>query len=147
MPTDPTITALEQQVTCYQRLAKLAEIQHEHVQNSRTEELLNVLGQRQVVLDRVGELERIIAPNKRRWSDYLVGLPTADRGRAESLLAATRSLLEKITTADRDDALVLQQRKLNLGRELCQANTARQVNRSYAAAAYGRRSGGMDLKK
>ena len=36
------------------------------------------------------------------------------------------------------DALLLQQRKLNLGREISQASSARQLNRSYAAAAYGR---------
>src|SRR6185503_12781030 len=53
MVVDPVIAALQEQVTCYQRLAKLAELQHEHVQQSSTEALLDVLARRQEVLDHV----------------------------------------------------------------------------------------------
>lgn len=135
---DPVIVALANQVVCYQRLAKLAEAQHEFVQHSQTEELLDVLTKRQAVLDQVGGFERTVAPAKARWSQYLAGLSTTARAQAEALLAETRRLLEQITTADRNDALVLQQRKLNLGRQINQAGAARTVNRSYAAAAaYG----------
>ena len=45
-------------------------------------------------------------------------------------------------------SLVLQQQKLNLGTQINQATAARQVNRNYAAAAYGARGGGrMDLQR
>ena len=83
MLQDPIILALEEQVCCYKRLAKLAELQHEHVQQNQTESLLEVLGQRQEVLDQVAKHEAIIAPAKRRWSDYLAGLNAANRARAE----------------------------------------------------------------
>jgi hypothetical protein len=56
-------------------------------------------------------------------------------------------LLEQITAADRDDALVLQQRRLNIGKELRQATSARQVNRMYGVAAYGQRPPRMDVKR
>ena len=144
---DPIISALDQQVACYRRLAKLAEVQHEYVQQSQTEELLDVLARRQEVLDQIAGFERTIAPAKQRWAAYLAGLDPARRGRAEGLLAETRRLLEQITTADRNDALVLQQRKLNLGREINQAQAARTVNRSYAAAAYGARAPRMDVQR
>ena len=49
--------------------------------------------------------------------------------------------------ADRNDALVLQQRKLNIGRELGKTQTARVVNRSYAAAAYGTKAPRMDVQR
>jgi hypothetical protein len=147
MDTDPVILALAEQVACYRRLAKLAEVQHEHVQNSQTEQLLEVLRSRQTVLDQVAAHEQIIAPAKRRWPDYLASVEPAVRARAETLLAETRSLLEQITTADRNDALVLQQRKLNLGRQINQASAARQVNRNYAASAYGRAPSQMDVQR
>ena len=147
MPQDPIILALEEQVGCYKRLAKLAELQHEHVQQNQTESLLEVLGQRQDVLDQVARLEIIIAPAKRRWGDYLAALDTGNRARAEGMLAQTRRLLEQITTADRNDSMVLQQRKLNLGRQINQAANARQINRTYAAAAYGTRTAKMDVKQ
>ena len=145
--TDSVIDALGEQVTCYQRLAKLAEIQHEHVEQSRTEQLLEVLERRQEVLTEVGKLEQTIATAKRRWGEYLRGLDAGRRTMAEKLLAETRRLLEEITAADRNDALILQQRKLNLGRQINQAQTARQVNRTYAAAAYGTRPSRMDVRQ
>ena len=134
-------------MACYKQLAKLAELQHEHVRQSQTELLLEVLGKRQSVLDQVSRLEATISTAKRDWTQYLRGLKSADRSRAEGLLAETRRLLERITAADRDDALVLQQRKLNLGRQIHQATNARQINRTYATAAYGATAAKMDVKQ
>jgi hypothetical protein len=140
MAPDAIISALEEQAACYRRLAKLAEVQHEHVQQNQTEALLEVLGRRQAVLDEIGALETRLAPVKRQWAQSAAGLDARLRIRAESLLGEVRALLEQITAADRNDALVLQQRKLNLGRQIGQAAAARQVNRSYASAAYGAES-------
>jgi hypothetical protein len=146
--SDPILTALHEQVDCYRRLAKLAEIQHDYVQQGRTEQLLEVLGHRQEVLEQVADCERVSGPAKQRWADYVMSLATGARAEAETLLVETRRLLEEITTADRNDALVLQQRKLSLGNEIGKATAARQVNRNYAAAAYGSRGGGrMDLQR
>ena len=108
--TDSVLSALDEQVACYRRLAKLAELQHVHVQQGQTEELLDVLQKRQEVLNDISRLEAVVGPQKRRWSLYLSEIDSADRSRAESLLAETRRLLEEITAADRNDALVLQQR-------------------------------------
>src|SRR5437588_7060538 len=104
MHTDPVILALQEQVGCYQRLAKLAELQHEHVQQNQTESLLELLNVRQGALDQVARLEEQIAPAKRQWGEYVAGLDATTRARAEALLAETRRLLEQITTADRHDA-------------------------------------------
>ena len=146
---DSVLAALEEQVTCYRRLAKLAELQHVHVQHGQTEELLDVLQKRQEVLNDIARLEGVVGPQKRRWSSYLVEIEPADRVRAESLLTEARRLLEEITAADRNDALVLQQRKLNLGRQINQASAAKQVNRNIAASAYGGggRAARVDLSK
>jgi hypothetical protein len=142
---DAILGALEQQVGHYRRLAKLAELQHDHVQQGRTEELLGVLGKRQELLDQIALAEHTLAPSKRRWSEYLAELGAPARQRAESLLVETRRLLEQITAADRDDALMLQQRKLSLGRQISAARSARHVNRSYATAAYGAPPSRLDV--
>ena len=147
MVVDPVIAALQEQVTCYQRLAKLAEQQHEHVQQSSTEALLDVLARRQEVLDQVSRLEQTIVVAKRRWGEYVGGLRSDQRAQAERLMGETRRLLEEITTSDRNDALILQQRKLNLGKQISQASAARQINRSYAAAAYGTKVSRMDVRQ
>ena len=145
---DPVISALRQQVDCYRRLAKLVEVQHDHVQQGRTDQLLEVLGLRQEVLEQVARHEAVIAPAKRRWAQYLGELAGVQRGEAEALLAETGSLLEQITAADRNDVLILNQQKVSLGQQINKAAAARQVNRNYAAAAYGARAaGGVDLQR
>jgi hypothetical protein len=147
LSSDPVIEALTEQLACYRRLAKLAHIQHEHVRQSRTEDLLAVLQSRQEVLEKVAAFEQIVGPAKREWAEYVAKLDAPQRERAESLLGETRSLLQQITSADRDDAMVLQQRKLNLGKQINQATVARKVNRNYAAAAYGRPPSRMDVQR
>jgi hypothetical protein len=147
MPNDPILTLLQQQVGCYQRLAKLAQTQHDHVQSGRTEDLLSVLSKRQELLDQIADLEQSIGPAKKRWPEYLEELSQETRTDAQKYLDQTRALLEEITTADRNDALVLQQRKLNLGREIQQASSARRINRAYATAAYGTRPSSLDLQR
>lgn len=145
MTQDPIIAALEQQLDCYRKLARLAELQHVYVQQSQTEELLQLLQSRQTVLDQIADLEQTIGPAKKRWSAYLE--ESGDASAAQSMLAETRRLLEEITTADRNDAMVLQQRKLNLGRQINQASAAKQVNRSYAANAYAKPQTRMDISR
>jgi hypothetical protein len=144
---DQVVTALGEQLGCYRRLAKLAEMQHEHVQQGQTDQLLDVLVRRQEVLDRIAALEKYVAPARHRWREFVETLPADERGQAESSLSQARDLLEQITAADRNDALVLQQRKINLGRQISQAATARQVNRTYAAAAYGKPPARMDVQR
>jgi hypothetical protein len=147
MTNDVILKALEEQVGCYQRLAKLAQIQHEHIRQSRIEQLLDVLKSRQTVLEKMTACEKIVGPAKRQWETFVTGLAPEMRAKAESLLAESRSLLEQITAADRDDALVLQQRKLNLGKEIRQASSARQINRMYGIAAYGHKPSRMDIQR
>ena len=136
-PSNPTLDSLEQQVDCYRRLAKLAQLQHVHVEQNRTDALLDVLQSRRHMLDEIHRLEQSIVPAKQRWGEYLGSISGAERARVEALMNETRDLLEQITTADRNDVLVLQQRKLNLGRQINQAKAARSVNRTYGTSAFG----------
>lgn len=146
MDENEVLVALKRQLECYQRLAKLAGAQHEHVQDSRTEDLLAVLSQRQKLLEEMSQLERIILPAKRNWRQFADTLPADQRAEAEELIGATRRLLEDIAAADRDDTLVLQQRKLNLGRGINQATAARKFNHAYAKAAYGQARERLDTQ-
>ena len=147
MERDPVIHALSEQLVCYRRLAKLAQIQHEHVRQRRIEPLLDLLKKRQEVLDLLAGFEIVVGPARRQWADYLATLTEGDRHRAETMLAETRSLLQEITLADKDDAMVLQTQKLNLGKQLNQATVARQVNRKLAASAYGRPPARIDVQQ
>jgi hypothetical protein len=134
---ESVVVALEEQVDCYRRLAKLASIQHEYVQQEQVEALLDLLRRREEVLERISRLEQLLGPVKKTWTAFVEGMSGERRARAEALFAETRRLLEAITTSDQDDVLVLQQRKLNLGRQIGQAVAQRSMNQKYAAGAYG----------
>jgi hypothetical protein len=134
---DAVLNALAEQVACYRQLGKLADSQHHFVQQSQTEQLLGVLNKRQEVLDRITTLEVTVAPARKDWASYLDTLTNADRATAEELLGETRTLLEEIMSADRNDTIVLQQRQIEITRQIGQAGIGRQANRRYAAAAYG----------
>jgi len=142
-----TLRSLAEQVECHRKLAKLSQIQHEHIQQGRVEQLLDVLKSRQVVVEQMSTAETTLAPIKKNWGVFLGQLSDADRQKAEGLVVESRQLLEQITAADRDDALVLQQRRLNLGKEIRQTSSARQVHRMYGIAAYGQRPPRMDVKR
>lgn len=142
---DEVLQALISQVACYRKLLKLAAIQHEHIQHSRTAELLEVLQARQQVINEIESLDRTIAPARQRWAEYVAGLSPESRKLAEPALAETRALLEKITSADRNDVMVLQHRKINVATQINKKSAARHLNRNYAAAAYGATRPKMDI--
>lgn len=137
------LAALAEQVRCYRALARLAERQHEHVLNDHTEGLLEVLREREVVLDRAAALERVVGPVKREWATVSVTMPAEQRRVMEGHLAEVRRLLAEITAGDERDALAMQQRKLRIGLELRSTSAATAVNRSYAASAYARQQAGQ----
>src|SRR4051794_26375059 len=83
------LDALAKQVGCYQRLAKLAELQHQRVEHGQIDGLIEVLNLRGEVLAEVGALETVVAPAKKRWSAFLTELPAERRGSAEGMLAET----------------------------------------------------------
>jgi hypothetical protein len=141
------VAALQAQASCYRRLAKLVEVQHEHVEQNRADALLEVLSARQEEMTRIAAIDASVGSVWRGWSEMSPRLGDGDRRLAETLLAEIRSLLEQINLADQNDSIILQQRKHSVGQQLQQANSARQVNRSYAAAAYGRPASRMDVQR
>ena len=147
MSAQATLEALTEQVECCQKLAKLSQMQHDHIEHGRVEQLLDVLKTRQQVVEQMARCEQVVGPAKKQWEQFVSTLDEATRTKAEALVAESRSLLEQITAADRDDALVLQQRRLNVGKEIRQTSSARQVHRMYGAAAYGHRPPRMDLQR
>ena len=147
------LSALEDQLDCYRRLDELAAEQSRHVAGGDTERLLAVLQRRQQYADSVAELEQTVADVKRGWPASVAGWTDGERAHAGELLTASKRLLESITARDAQDMLALEQRRQTVAAQLNQSladeRSVRQINRRYAAAAYGpgpnRRQ--MDLRR
>ncbi len=136
-----SITHLTEQLACYRKLSRLCELQRQYVEQNQTDQLLDVLEQRGTILSEIGRLEELVSPLKRNWSEASASMSETDRASALEMLAETKVLLMRITQADQDDVLLLQQRKLNVGKQIAATTTARAVNNRYAANAYGAGSG------
>ena len=146
--TDQHTVDLSAQLDCYRKLAKLSELQSGYVRQNLTDQLLDVLQQRSGLLTEIARLELTVGPLRREWSEVSVGLDDDTRSKLQAMLSETKTLLHQITTADQDDVLRLQQRKLNVGKQIQATQTARKVNTRYAAAAYGTNSGStLNVKK
>ncbi|MGF1635101.1 MAG: hypothetical protein ACFCVE_14715 [Phycisphaerae bacterium] len=141
------VQLLTRQVECYRDLLKLSDVQSELVRQGRDDELLEVLARRQGVMDRVSDIDARLSTAKADWPAAVARLDEEARASVEALVGTSRQLLEQITAADASDAMLLQQRRMNVGRELRQASQGKQLNRSYAAAAYARPDTRLDLQQ
>lgn len=142
------LEALQEQAHCYRALADLAVQQHRHVRSAGAEgerALLDVLARRQSVMEQVAALEPTLAGVRKQWPEFAETLDTADRSIADRLLTEVRVLLTKITEGDRDDTLVLQQRKLTAGQALRTTNASSNASRRYVGNAYARQKS-VDFK-
>ena len=147
MNWDEILEAMRRELECYRSLAKLASTQHQCIQDSRSAELLVVLGKRQEFLKEIAQLRQKTVIARRNWGEFIAALAQDNRGEAESLNDQTRELIEQIAAADREDTLAMQQKKLEVGRKINQAASARKFNRAYAAAAYGQGKPGLDIHR
>jgi predicted transcriptional regulator len=142
------VEALTSQVALYRKLQKFCEKQRQFVQQNRIDEFVAILEARGEILQEIARLEHEVTPLKRDWPQQAAAMDDATRAAAADMLAETKLLLEQITQADQDDVLLLQQRKLNVGKQIAATQTARKVNTRYAAAAYGNASGSkLNLQK
>ena len=143
MDATQVIADLTAQIDWYGKLLRLTELQHTLVEQERTDDLLVVLDKRQTIVEAVTTIEQRLRPIKLGWQDESASLPAEHRLQIEERFATVRGLLQQITQADQDDALLLQQRKINVGQQLRRTGAGQTLNRNYAAAsAYGKSVGG-----
>lgn len=135
------------QIDLYAKLLRLCELQHALIEQERTDDLIVVLQRRQLIVDALGTIEQRLKPVKQEWPAIAAGIDSESRGMLESKLAESRDLLHQITQADRDDALVLQQRKISIGQQLRMTTSGRAMNQKYAANAYATPGARMDVSR
>ena len=134
-------TSLTEQLTLYRKLQKLCEKQRQCVEQNQIDAFIEILASRAEILQEIARLEHEVAPLKRDWPAAAATMDGGSREQVADMLAETKALLEQITQADQDDVLLLQQRKLNVGKQIAATTAARKVNTRYAAAAYAGSNG------
>lgn len=124
---------LDEQCRLYEQLDELSQHQSECVESGETELLLDVLAQRQGVVEQVTEVNGLLEPFVSKWDSLADALDESQRENLRGKLARLDELVDRITKRDESDRVKLEAQKGKVAEEL--GSAVRQKN---AAAAYGR---------
>lgn len=123
---------LELQHQLFERLAGLSDKQGLLIDQDDSVGLLELLAQRQRLVDGIAELNTTLEPFRARWSAVLASMPDAERERVNRRLEGLAELAGRIAERDEADRVRLERRRDAVAAELKQVNHGRG-----AVAAYG----------
>jgi len=118
----------------YERVSLLAERQRTLITGDTPEELLNVLAERQKLLDRLNVLTQQLAPYRENWATVRQQL-TADEGQhVDQLVGQMETLVGSILKSDERDTQLLAARRGSSAHAMAEAKSARQAKAAYHAS-------------
>ncbi len=123
---------LEMQRQLFERLDALGARQGELIDSDDSAGLLELLAQRQRLVNGIAELNTTLEPFRARWGAVLGSMPQAERDRVNRRLDALSELAGRIAERDEADRSRLQKRRDAVAAELTQVSRGRG-----AVAAYG----------
>ena len=126
-PTDDAqrlIDLVGQQRDLYRNLHQLSDQQQEVIAEGRTEALLELLSERQVIVDQLTAINRDIAPLRSRMSEIAQAAPESQRKQLRTLVDDVQAMLQSIIDRDEQDRKTLEASKAKVGQELARTRTA-----------------------
>lgn len=96
---------------CYTALLDLSRRQKRIIEEGEVDELLRLLGQKQNMLARVGEVETLLAPYKRNWRTLRQTLDDNDRQVLDLALATVEELLAELIALEKESEQLLVERR------------------------------------
>ncbi|MBB6430730.1 flagellar protein FlgN [Algisphaera agarilytica] len=134
---DQLIEMLTQQRDLYKSLEALSGKQQEIIAQGQAEQLLGVLSERQVIVDRLTQINQDLSPLRGRMSEIAEASTEAKRQLLRSLVDEVQAMLESIIQRDEQDRQSLEASKAQVGQELAKVKTAPAAINAYKANAYG----------
>ena len=125
---------LEQYGLCAE-LDGLSAKQSGAVSAGNTDALLRILGERQVVIDRVAVLNTLLEPFRTNKQEVMTRLSAAERDALNNRIARINQLVESVRARDDGDRKMLESQRLSVSGEISGVSRGRG-----AMAAYGRLS-------
>lgn len=130
------VELLEEQRGCYEDLKRLAERQRRLITDEDPESLLKILGERQRLVDRLGELNKALQPYRQEWAGTYSQMQSDRRQHVQRLLDDINTLLGSILVTDAEDSRLLAASKEGTRNQIKEAASAKQANTAYASQAY-----------
>jgi hypothetical protein len=125
--------AIDRTHAVYQELDAVSRSQEDLIDRDEGQELLELLARRQVLVDRLTELDRDLTPLRQEWDRSGASAPASQRAHVQSRLAAIADLASWV--AHRDSAAVrgLQRRRDALAEELADLGRSKSARSAYGS--------------
>lgn len=133
--TGQLMRLLGEQRELYRQLEQLAGGQRALITSESPEQLLNVLVQRQRVIDRLEGVTGRLKPYQQNWRAVRLGLSPEDGQRADQIVAEVNALLKGILEKDAADAELLAARKSSVGQTIRSLKRVRHAGVAYGGGA------------
>lgn len=128
------LALLAEQCALCRELTGLKDRQRALIAADQAEELLEVLGRRQGIIDRLGALGRRMRPYQQRWSEVRSVLGPEVSRQVDEMLLEVHGHLAGILEGDKADAELLASRRQATGRDMSRLKRTRLAGAAYAAA-------------
>ncbi len=126
---------LDAQHGLYRELRRLAQAQRDLIAAEDPSALLNLLSQRQRLIDRLAAINQRLEPVRGDWKRIEAMLTTEQRRRAAGLVDRVGQLLAEILRTDEADSKTLSARKESAGRQVQTTTAVSQAQAAYRRAA------------
>ncbi len=130
---DKVIETLQRHLSIHRQLLELSRQQRDLITADDPQPLLALLADRQLLVDELTKLNRVLVPLQSRWREYREQLSAGVGERIDALLRETTETLQLIIAADQQDAGLLAVRKAGVAGEMVTLDQGRQAFDAYAA--------------
>jgi hypothetical protein len=137
MPAETLLELLRKQREVLARLKELADHQQSLVIDADPQPLLNLLAERQRLVDRLGQISGRLAPYRQQWPEFVASLPDDDRRRAEDILGEINDMLTSVLASDERDTQLLTSRRNMLAEEMSSTQTGQRATQAYQCRPQG----------
>jgi hypothetical protein len=130
------VELLEEQRECYRLVKHLAERQRRLITDQDPEALLDVLGERQRLVDRLRELNKALQPFRQEWANTYTQMRSDRRQHVQEVLDDINTLLGSIMVTDAEDSRLLAASREGIRGQIKSTVSGRVANSAYASHAY-----------
>lgn len=127
------LSLLDEQRVVYYQLREFSQKQSELVEQGDADHLMQLLAQRQQLIDRLSALNQQLEPFKKDWPRLWSELDEPTRRSVDQRVNEVQALLDGILKQDDHDRKALIQRRDNLSSGLKQVSQGQKVNRAYGS--------------
>lgn len=124
---------LDAQLERCESLVGLTSVQHEALEADDVDTLLDVLSQRQRLIDEIVRISGELAPFRERRERLLSGVDPVSRKQVEVRVERIATLIERVESGDTRDRETLERKRSDVAKELVKMNTQRGAVAAYSS--------------